>query len=153
MHVDVLTHVTIERPVDVVAAFAADPDNAPRWYVNIHSVEWQTPRPLRAGSRVKFGARFLGRNLSYAYEILEFTPGVRLTMRTAEGPFPMETTYQWRAAGASRTEMSLRNHGDPGRFFGLFAPILAIAMRRANTKDLAQLKALLEQTRVLHGQS
>jgi hypothetical protein len=35
---------------------------------------------------------FLGGRLTYTYEITDFTPGERLVMRTAQGPFPMETT-------------------------------------------------------------
>lgn len=37
--VDVLCETIIQRPIGVVAAFAANPSNAPRWYVNIESVE------------------------------------------------------------------------------------------------------------------
>ena len=65
--VDVLTETVIRRPVAEVAAFAGDPTNAPEWYVNIDSVEWQTPPPV--GSRMAFVARFLGRRLAYTYEV------------------------------------------------------------------------------------
>jgi len=41
--------------------------------------------------------------------------------------------------------MSLRNRGEPGGFAKVGAPFMAAAMRRANQKDLAKLKALLEQ--------
>jgi uncharacterized protein (DUF39 family) len=70
--------------------------------------------------------------------------GERLVMRTAEGPFPMETTYTWEAEAERRTRMTLRNRGEPAGFSKLFAPFMAAAMRRANRKDLARLKALLE---------
>jgi hypothetical protein len=40
--------------------------------------------------------------------------------------------------------MTLRNRGEPAGFKALAAPLMARAMRRANTADLRRLKALLE---------
>ena len=145
MGVDVLTEILIERPAAAVWAFAADPANAPRWYKNIKSVEWKTAPSLAVGSRMAFVAQFLGRRLSYTYEIIELVSNERLVMRTAEGPFPMETTYTWEPAGEGQTRMTLRNRGEPSGFSKVVAPLMAAAMRRANGKDLAQLKALLER--------
>ena len=145
MPVDVLTAIQIDRPRAEVADYAANPDNASQWYVNIKSVEWKTPAPLTVGSRLEFVAQFLGRRLAYTYEIVELVPGARLVMRTAEGPFPMETTYTWEDGEHGRpTRMTLRNRGEPKGFSKLFAPFMGAAMRRANRKDLARLKSLLE---------
>ncbi|MFP5318277.1 MAG: SRPBCC family protein [Acidimicrobiia bacterium] len=145
MAVDVLSEATIDRPVDVVAGYAADPTHAPEWYVNIESVQWRTEPPLRVGSQLDFVARFLGRRLAYTYEIVELEPGRRLVMRTAQGPFPMETTYTWEAAGEGSTLMTLRNRGEPSGFSKAFGPVMAAAVQRANRKDLAALKARLER--------
>lgn len=144
MGVDVQTEITIDRPVEVVVDYAGDPTNAPEWYVNIQSVDWRTEPPVAVGSTMDFVARFLGRRLAYMYEVIELDLPHRLVMRTAEGPFPMETSYEWSAAGDGRTRMSLRNRGEPSGFTSVAAPMMAAAMRRANTKDLARLKKLLE---------
>ena len=113
MNVDVLTEDSIRAPIEAVASYASDPSNAPDWYVNIESVEWETPPPASVGSRVRFVARFLGRRLPYTYEIVELVPHERLVMRTAEGPFSMETTYTWSPVGDGSTHMTLRNRPNP----------------------------------------
>jgi len=144
VRVDVVTETVIGRPLAEVADYAIDPGNAPDWYTNIVRVEWETPPPVVVGSRLAFVARFLGRTLAYTYEIVELRPRELLVMRTAQGPFPMETTYTWVAEGADSTRMTLRNRGEPSGFAGVAAPALSLAMRRANTKDLAALRAVLE---------
>ncbi len=144
MAVDVLTEIVIARAVTIVASYAADPSNAPAWYANIASVQWETSPPVRAGSRIAFTARFLGRQLAYTYEVTDLVPAERLVMRTAHGPFPMETTYTWQALTDHSTRMTLRNCGEPAGFAGLAAPLMAIAIRRANRKDLLSLRAILE---------
>jgi len=143
MAVDVISEIDIARPRAEVAAFACDPENATRWYENIERVEWRTPPPLTEGSELEFAARFLGRRLAYTYEVRELVTGERLIMSTAQGPFPMETTYGFADAGAG-TRMTLRNRGEPAGFAKVGAPLMERAMRRANRADLRRLKALLE---------
>ena len=145
MKVDVLTETVVARPRAEVAAFSANPDNAPAWYVNIKSVEWKSEPAVQVGARAAFVAQFLGKRMAYTYEIVEFVANERLVMRTAEGPFPMETTYTWESTEQGGTRMKLRNRGEPKGFSRFLAPIMSLAMRRANTNDLARLKALLER--------
>ena len=146
MTVDVLTEIVIARPRPTVAAYAADPNHAPDWYVNIKSVEWKTSTPLAIGSRIAFVAQFLGKRMAYTYEVVEFVANERFAMKTAEGPFPMETVYTWASVPDGGTHMTLRNRGTPSGFSRIMAPFMAAAMRRANRKDLAALKRVLESS-------
>lgn len=138
MDVDVTTEAVLPFPRETVAAFAGDPGNAPEWYANITSVRWQTQPPVVVGSLLDFEARFLGRRLVYTYEVVELLPGERLVMRTADGPFPMETTYTWTTVPGG-TLMRLRNRGTPSGFSKVAAPVMRKAMHGAMTKDLARL--------------
>jgi uncharacterized protein YndB with AHSA1/START domain len=142
--VDVVTETEIARPRAEVAAYTVDPDNATAWYENIKAVEWRTEPPLAVGTRLAFVATFLGRRLEYTYEVREHAPGERFAMATAEGPFPMETTYTFADAAGGGTRMTLRNRGEPSGFAKVAAPVMARAMRRANQQDLKRLKEILE---------
>ena len=146
MPIDVATQIAIDRPREEVAAYASEPDNATAWYARIESATWETPRPLSVGSRFAFEARFLGRRLSYVYEVREHLPAERLVMSSDDGPFPMETTYTWEDGMEGETVMRLRNRGAPTGFSRLLSPLMAPAVRRANRGDLERLKEQLEQT-------
>lgn len=143
--VDVLTEITIKCPIKQVSEYATDPDTAPQWYVNIHSAEWKTPKPLKIGSQIAFKAKFLGRDLAYVYEFVEYFPEKKLVMKTANGPFPMETTYTWQAIEDNQTKMTLRNKGNPTGFSKMFSPFMSSMMKRANMKDLKKIKEILER--------
>ena len=143
--VDVSVQRVIARPRPDVAAYAIDPSNAPEWYENIKTVEWRTAPPLAVGSEVAFIAQFLGRRLEYTYVVRELVPEERLVMSTEQGPFPMETTYEFADEAETATLMTLRNRGEPTGFKRMAGPVMARAMRRANEQDLRRLQALLER--------
>ena len=142
--VDVVTEIVIDRPREAVARYAADPDNAPGWYANIKAVKWESSPPLTVGSKLAFKAQFLGMTLDYVYEFTELDPDRKLVMRTAQGPFPMQTTYTWADAEGAATRMTLRNTGEPAEFSAVADLVMAPMMRRAMRKDLARLKLILE---------
>jgi len=144
MTVDVSSEINIQRSRKEIAEYTSNPDNTSQWYVNIKTDEWKTAPPVQVGSRIAFVAHFLGRRMAYTYEVIELVPGERFVMRTAQGPFPMETTYAWETAADGGTRMTLRNRGTPTGFSRLVAPFMARAVRSANRKDLAALKTLLE---------
>jgi uncharacterized protein YndB with AHSA1/START domain len=133
---DVVAEIEIDRPRAEVADYATDPDNAPSWYQNIKRVEWKSPKPLRLGSEVAFEAEFMDQALEYTYEITEYEPGERVVMKTAAGPFDMQTIYVFSDTPGSGTKMELHNRAH--------SPEMATDIERETRKDLARLKAILE---------
>jgi uncharacterized membrane protein len=150
MAVDVTATETIDRPCDEVAAYLRDPANDTRWIGGIRSARLLSPGPVAIGSQVERVATFLGRRVQYVNEITELTAD-RLAMRSVRSPFPMRVTYGHRDTGDSTTEVSVRVEGDAGRFYALVGPLLGLAVRRSITRDLRNLKQLLEaRSRHLH---
>jgi uncharacterized membrane protein len=143
MAVDVTATETIDRPCDEVAAYLRDPANDTRWIGGIRSARLLSPGPVAIGSQVERVATFLGRRVEYVNEITELTAD-RLAMRSVRSPFPMRVTYGHRDTGDSTTEVSVRVEGDAGRFYALVGPLLGLAVRRSITRDLRNLKQLLE---------
>ena len=144
MAVDVTVTASIDRPRDQVAAYLRDPANDTTWIGGIRSARLLTPRPVTVGSQVERVASFLGRRVQYVNEITQLTAD-RLAMRSVRSPFPMRVTYGHHDAGDSTTEVSVRVQGDAARFYALVAPLLGLAVRRSITRDLRNLKQILEQ--------
>lgn len=140
----VKTEVSIEQPIEVVARYAENPDNATKWYKNIKTSKVLTSLPLKVGTKISFEASFLGKKLDYTYEVTKYTPQKLLVMQTSNGPFLMETTYLWEALSATSTKMTLINAGYPSGFSRFVSPIMSLAMKRENTKDLKRVKTILE---------
>ena len=143
MAVDVTATGTIDRPRDQVAAYLRDPANDTSWIGGLRSARLLTPAPVAVGSQVERVASFLGRRVEYVNEITELT-GDRLVMRSVRSPFPMRVTYGHRPTPDNATELWVRGEGDAGRFYALAAPLLGLAVRRSITRDLRNLKRVLE---------
>jgi hypothetical protein len=149
MAVDVTATGTVARPHDQVAAYLRDPANDTEWIGGIRSARLLTSPPVTVGSQVERVASFLGRRIEYVNEITELTAD-RLSMRSVRAPFPMRVTYGHRDAGDGTTEVSVRVEGDAGRFYALAAPLLGLAVRRSITRDLRNLKRILERSSEPH---
>ena len=143
--IDVSTEIDINCSRDKVSEYSANPDNAPKWYVNIKAAKWKTPRPLKVGSQIVFKAKFLGKSLVYIYEISEYAAEQKMVMKTIMGPFPMETIYTWKSIAGNITRMSLQNKGTPAGLSRLLTPLFSFAIRKANNKDLLRLKQIIEK--------
>lgn len=146
MTLDVAEAVVIERPVDVVAGFAGDPLNAPRWWRHAASAEWRTDPPTMLGSQVLIRGHRFRRPTAALWELTEYTPGEQIAMRTTAGAFPRTRVLTWRPVGARVTHMTMRVRAVPTRWWRPVTPVLARHARRAARRELAALARLLERS-------
>ena len=142
MTIDVTAEATIARPRSEVIAFASDPANDTQWIAGIKEAHAVTEGPIGVGSQVARVASFLGRKIEYVNEIDRLDQSV-LEMHSVKGPFPMHITYTFDQDGAG-TLARIRIQGDATGFFRLAAPLLAAQVRRSITRDVNNLKRVLE---------
>lgn len=151
MAIDVRVELLINKPKSEVAAYATDPDNDPVWVSGIVEAKMLTDPPLAQGSRVERVASFLGRRIQYILEVVDWEPGSRMGMRSVKGPFPMDVTYEFEEAPSEMVELgtmaSIRVQGEASGFFKLASPVLAQAVKRSISKDLKNLKEIMEPGR------
>lgn len=146
MSVNVLTKIVVAQPRAAVAAYMADPANAPAWVHEVQSVQWHTEPPLlRAGARFAFISHALGRRVACVHEVAEHVPAERLVMRSRNAMFATETIYTWEALGRDSTRVSIRSRAEPRGLGWLVAPFVGSSTRRKLFENLARLKAVLER--------
>ena len=145
MQLDVRAEADILSPRAEVAAFAMEAENDPEWIGGISSARRVTDPPTVVGTRVERVARFLGRRIDYVMEVAEHQPAERIVLRSIKSPFPMRVTYEFveRARG---TRAAIRVEGDPGAMYRIGGPVMAALVRRSITRDLRNLKRLMESS-------
>lgn len=143
--VNIQTIIEINKPVDLVSTYTANPDNAPEWCEKIKSTSHLTPLPIEVGSKFELVRYSLRRKVKFIYEVIEFIPNNILILQTKQGPFPMETTYSWEKVSENRTKMILTNTANPKGLGRLFAPFLTNRISKENVKDLKKLRRILEK--------
>ena len=143
MAVGVEHSVTIERPIEEVFAFAADPNNNPLW----QSTTLETPpvSEVDVGTTFNNVSKFLGHRIETTLEIVESDPPRRQCVRVVSGPIPASGCYVFEPAGGDgSTRFTYTLEAEVGGFFRLAEPLVGRAMRRQTEADMATLKDVLE---------
>lgn len=125
-------------PPGEVFAFLADATNNPRWQRGMVACRWTSPAPIAVGSTYEQHARMLGRDLRMVFEVVDLEPDRSITIRTTDGPFPLEVTRRVAAAGAG-TLASATIRGDASGVFGLATPVLRRVVERSVAADWERL--------------
>jgi uncharacterized protein YndB with AHSA1/START domain len=133
--------VEINRPIDEVFAYMADPTKTPEWNSIVEEAR-PSETPVRRGTTISSRARFLGRKIDSTFEVVEYVPNKTFVQRT-DKPFPFTITNVFEAAGKA-TRVKGAFEGEPGGFFKLGEPILARIAKKQFQAQLDTAKELLE---------
>jgi uncharacterized membrane protein len=137
--------VEINKPLQEVFDYAANPENLPEWSGLVLEVHKETQGHLmEVGAQYTTVAKFLGRRFETPFEVTVHDPPRRHTDRSTGGPFPQEYTHTFEEVESGRTRFTQVSEGEPGGFFRLAGVLLEMAGRRQFRADLDTLKDLLE---------
>jgi uncharacterized protein YndB with AHSA1/START domain len=134
--------VVVERPVDDVFAFLADPDNLPRWQsglVEVHKVGTNTG----VGARHHEVRSFMGKQIDQTLEVTAYEPPQRLDFTVVEGPLSLCVGHTLTDEGGG-TRIDVVGEGEIGPLFRLAEPFVVRAVRKQSESDFRRLKKVLE---------
>lgn len=135
--------ITVERPVEQVFNFVADPQNYSQWMGGVSRAEAKST-PLRNGSIVQLAGRFGMWNIDAPFQITSFQPNREFGMKGAAGPFWFEGTWKFSGEGAT-TRLSVEGLYRMSGGWRLVEPLFAGEVKNGEANELKKIKALLEK--------
>ena len=136
------TSVDINRPVEQVAEFFSDNENALLWQTGLLETRL-TSEPNRVGSTWTDVVKVLGRRIELSFVVTEYEPEAKFAFKSTAGSIPVSGSYTMEPVGdGARVIFALE--GEPGGFFRLAEPIVRRVTLRQWEANLANLKDLLE---------
>jgi uncharacterized protein YndB with AHSA1/START domain len=135
--------ITIDRAPAAVFAYLADFENLPRWNYAISDTRKLSTGPVGVGSRYQ-QTRTVPAPGDEIFEVTEFEPHHKLTIRGSFGPFPAEISYTIHAEGTATTVINTVRL-QPPRPLNLLAPIATHQIKSAVAANLEVLRQTLER--------
>jgi uncharacterized membrane protein len=137
--------IEIDRPVDEVFSFLADPENLPRWQSGLLEVR-REPGPSGVGARHLEVRSMLGKRIEQTLEVTALDPGAQFDLAVVQGPVQLTVRHTFERTDTG-TRVSIVGEGDPGALFAFAAPVIARAIKRQSQADFQRLKTVLESDR------
>jgi hypothetical protein len=91
--------ITINKPIEEVFNFLANPENNPKWDSSYLLAKITSQGPIGVGTTGKSIGLFLGRTYETTIELAEFSPPYNVAHRAYIGPARMETRNGFRKLG------------------------------------------------------
>lgn len=139
---------TIETEIDLpraeVFAYVTDPGKLASWQKTAISVTQEGDGPIGVGTRLHEVHRIPGgKELTVLVEVSEFTPDRTFSLRTVEGPIPLNVEVDFEPT-AQGTRMLFTTHGEPRGAMRFLQPVLSRSLQHQLTEHCQTLKRILE---------
>jgi len=133
----------INRPVDQVFAFLADPAKQPMWQSNLLEIEQLTDGPMRVGTRIRELRRLGRRPTAYQAEVTAFVLNQRFALQVITGPrVTLSYAFEPEEGGTRlRYQFVMR----PSGMLRVLEPLIVRSLRKQSSSDFAKLKHILER--------
>ncbi len=136
--------VVIERPLEEVFAYVADPANVPEWQAGVVSTTKTSDEPMATGVRWREVRNFLGRRVHGTLEATEYEHGRLFALRTVSGTAAIRVRHLFEPFDGG-TRIRVLAEGNPGRLGRLGGRFVRRAAERQIRGDFARLKRVLEE--------
>jgi len=136
------THtVTINRPVNEVFDFVAQPSHEPDWHFDVKEVLRAKDGPYEIGEKFQWRINFGGLK-TYSLEVTAFEPNRFIELTTNEGPVLPVLTHTFQPEGDG-TLYTRRIKFETKGLLRILAPLM-VRLNNPNTRWAENLKELLE---------
>lgn len=136
------THtVTINRPVNQVFDYVADPLNEPDWHFDVKEVRRSKDGPYELGETFQWVVK-AGGTKTVLLEITALEPNRFIEITTREGPVLPVLTHTFQQDGEG-TRYTRRVRFEPRGMLRVIVPVMK-RLRNPNTRWAENLKELLE---------
>ena len=144
--------VVIDKPVDEVFAFFADPENAPVYMTNVMDYELVSGEGGKEGSVSRATVKVAGRRIELTEELARVEPGRDQHRRSVKSPIRYETVYRFEPVETGTRVTFHQDTEDVGNFFGRFTqPVVEKLYARDVRNNLEHAKQLLEEGDAIEG--
>ena len=142
--VEVETSVLVNRPIEKVFEFVTTPENDAQWYIGVESRDHTPDEPSGVGSTSMSEIRFLGVPMEVVWEVVEYEPPSKISVKTIKGPVSVESGYIFEASGENQTKVTVHGEADVGQIFSVADPLIERMAQRQWEASFENLKDVLE---------
>jgi hypothetical protein len=96
----VSTSAIINQPVGTVFNYVVTVENHTAWQAGIEAARTSPPGPVTVGTAYIYTSKVMGRSIESQMQVTAFDPNRTWAVKTVGIPNPVETVYDFAAAGA-----------------------------------------------------